>query len=247
MRKRRFTSPLLKAHQERRAKQNATMAVRQSAGLSRAEAEPLKPLIKEADMHGGDGDGGSDIFFGGWASSNINWLGNAPSFQLQAQRPTLQWFYDAPVSTIDREKIESLKNTEPYVVHARMPDMVHVVTGWRGWKLKDGLLSALGVDGTWPVREALRAACRNGGNEQHLAPYWNCQCGIWAFKDTDRLLPALKGYGVDVVGSVSLWGRVIETENGYRAQYAYPSELWLLNPALEELGLLYGVPVRTVS
>jgi hypothetical protein len=46
---------------------------------------------------------------------------------------------------------------------------------------------------------------------------------------------------------VSLWGRVVETENGYRAEHAYPSELWLLDDSLEELGMVYDVPVRTAG
>jgi hypothetical protein len=30
-----------------------------------------------------------------------------------------------------------------------------------------------------------------------------------------------------VYGKVALWGRIIEHERGYRAQYAYPLELWV--------------------
>lgn len=90
------------------------------------------------------------------------------------------------------------------------------------------------------------AYARACGMENHLAPAWHCNCGVWAFKDVDRLVAAIgSGYNnIKVIGSVSLWGRVIETENGYRAQYAYPSELWLLDGSLEELALIYGVPVR---
>ncbi len=61
----------------------------------------------------------------------------------------------------------------------------------------------------------------------------------------DELLGALSGYTVTVFGQVSLWGRIIETTKGFRAQYAYPKELWLLDNSLEELGFIYGVPVRT--
>lgn len=70
----------------------------------------------------------------------------------------------------------------------------------------------------------------------------------WAFKELDSLVAALgsKYEDIKVLGQVSLWGRVIETENGYRAQYAYPAELWLFDDSLEELGLVYDVPVRTI-
>ena len=66
-----------------------------------------------------------------------------------------------------------------------------------------------------------------------------------------------------VVGKVALWGKVIEAEHGWRAELAYPTEIWIppslhvasgleigttRPPALpaEEIALLlsrYGVPV----
>lgn len=49
---------------------------------------------------------------------------------------------------------------------------------------------------------------------------------------------------VMVVGSVEIWGKVIECENGYRSEFSYPKELWLLRPGLESLSWTYGVPVR---
>jgi hypothetical protein len=49
---------------------------------------------------------------------------------------------------------------------------------------------------------------------------------------------------VDVVGTVEIWGRVIECRNGFRSEYAYPKELWLLRDGLEHLSWTYGVPVR---
>lgn len=47
-----------------------------------------------------------------------------------------------------------------------------------------------------------------------------------------------------VIGAVYLWGRVIEHEIGYRAQFAYPKEIWALKPEHEQLGRIYNVPVR---
>jgi hypothetical protein len=45
---------------------------------------------------------------------------------------------------------------------------------------------------------------------------------------------------------VSLWGRVLARENGFRAQYAYPYELFLIGGQDElarELRRLYAVDV----
>jgi hypothetical protein len=52
---------------------------------------------------------------------------------------------------------------------------------------------------------------------------------------------------VDVIGEVEIWGRVIECENGWRSEYAYPKELWLLGEGLESLSWKYGVPVRRLG
>jgi hypothetical protein len=52
-------------------------------------------------------------------------------------------------------------------------------------------------------------------------------CGVWAVKDpafakrVAAMVPEV-GFDSSAWGQVSLWGRVIEHERGYRAQYAYP-------------------------
>lgn len=61
--------------------------------------------------------------------------------------------------------------------------------------------------------------------------------------------------GPDVIGTVSLWGKVIVTERGYRAQYAYPKELFIgaaLDPYLERTFVAaglerYGIRVRAAE
>jgi hypothetical protein len=77
----------------------------------------------------------------------------------------------------------------------------------------------------------------------------NCSCGIYAFNDPagafnyllqvrDRLL----GRSVDVaLGTVSLWGRVVECERGYRAQYAYPHHFYLPTSFVRHLGKVSSV------
>jgi hypothetical protein len=148
--------------------------------------------------------------------------------------------------SIDPEKLARLKDAEPYKVAERVPDMFQVITAWRGWQAtsKDGQwrLKAVGNSHIWEPRKQLSASCNS---KSHPAPNFDCQCGVWAFKELDGLVSALQNYkDIRVLGNVSLWGRVIETENGYRAQYAYPAELWLLDDSLEELGRIYDVPVR---
>jgi hypothetical protein len=145
--------------------------------------------------------------------------------------------------------VDELKDIEPVQVsQKKMPDYTTVLTGWRAWRTavhrNQWRLAALGQGIVWPPKRKLAARCKDESASPHPAPCWECSCGVWAFKDLDRLLLAVESYDVSVLGKVSLWGRIIETENGYRAEYAYPSELWLVNSRLEDLGRIYGVPVR---
>jgi hypothetical protein len=123
------------------------------------------------------------------------------------------------------------------------PDFVHTITAWRGWEFTSGMLEALGTEAKWEPRRAPRANCIHSS---HAAPKFDCSCGYWSFKTFDLLQEALKSYAVDVdvIGQVEIWGRVIECENGFRSEFAYPKELWLLDEGLESLSWKYGVPVR---
>lgn len=81
----------------------------------------------------------------------------------------------------------------------------------------------------------------NDPADHHLAPQEDCHCGIWAFKDVDHLWPHVRRYSFDqtplwAYGKVEMWGRLIETENGWRAEYARPKEVVLvLNAAAQRL------------
>ena len=154
------------------------------------------------------------------------------------------------------------------------------------------LHSAVQAKVEWPARHELRAECRRlaaaegsahalaGEALAHDAPDELCGlggghgCGIYAAKTLEACADYLKGFysptqvrGASVVhrvvGKVALWGKVIEAEHGWRAELAYPREIWIppslhvasgleigttRPPALpaEEIALLlsrYGVPV----
>jgi hypothetical protein len=80
--------------------------------------------------------------------------------------------------------------------------------------------------------------------ETHAAPKWNCECGIYAFAGLQQdealeLSPQFYHRGpVDrvmrVAGVVQLWGRVVQHEHGYRAEYARPLKM-LAGPSLTRL------------
>jgi hypothetical protein len=63
----------------------------------------------------------------------------------------------------------------------------------------------------------------------HEAPDIRCSCGIHAARSLatfDRPRPAWPP--PPVIGTVSLWGTVVEHERGWRARYAYPARLGLV-------------------
>jgi hypothetical protein len=129
------------------------------------------------------------------------------------------------------------------------------IVGWRLWRVydferrggvKEPRLSAVGVHALWHPRVAAAAECDGG---YHEAPWPDCECGFWAFKQKAAVEEAAKTYAQGceaVLGEVSLWGRVLECQNGWRAARAYPKTLTLLGGTREradEIAALYGVPV----
>ena len=108
------------------------------------------------------------------------------------------------------------------------------VRGWRVWRIADGRLYSTVFGTLWPDRARLEARCGLGGRSSpgglrgvHDAPLRGCDCGIYALKSrADALFLARQITNDPVaIGRVSLWGRVVETERGYRAQYAYIYDL----------------------
>lgn len=74
--------------------------------------------------------------------------------------------------------------------------------------------------------------------EHTTPPGEDCACGIYALKSRDMNSHYLSG--ADAWGEVYLWGKYVEGDFGYRAQYAYPKSIAVKggHGHLEE----YGVP-----
>jgi hypothetical protein len=109
--------------------------------------------------------------------------------------------------------------------------------GWRVWRVADGFLLGVASELSWLPQFRYDATCEHQeAGATHAAPDRNCTCGISAFKsreDAELLARETAGSEVIVLGRVSLWGRVIETERGYRAARAYPYDLELLGGTKE--------------
>ena len=156
---------------------------------------------------------------------------------------------ESPLTKL-KNKVASLQNATPVQIPdltpqapAKMPDYMHTLTAWRAWGCAGSWLMGLGYDTFWEPRKAQKSRCVKG---THDSPQFNCSCGFWSFKSLDMLTDHLSKYtgSTVVVGTVEIWGRVIECENGFRSEFAYPKELWLLEDGFEHLSHMYGVPVR---
>jgi hypothetical protein len=115
-----------------------------------------------------------------------------------------------------------------------IPLSIEPVIGWRLWCLR-----RYGEDGailTSPIRPYLwrprmpnHAGCAHHVGKQ--VPTVGCTCGMYAISSLDRL-PRAFGAGlstsVGVVGSVAMWGRVVEHDFGHRGQLAYPDRIRLI-------------------
>lgn len=147
-----------------------------------------------------------------------------------------------------------------------VPDGIEPVIAWRQWSLPElDQLAAIANPYQWPRKAAPRAVCAAGhnvytgslmtyGGKSHgLTPDEHCMCGYWALKQMPE-----QSYAV--VGTVKLWGRVVEGADGYKAQYAYPDQLYLIDqPHWEKeplwhrtgrariLGDAYGVQCTLIS
>jgi hypothetical protein len=114
------------------------------------------------------------------------------------------------------------------------------IVGFRQWGIRRGsLFSGIFVAGRflpnpaltmvapravpspWPVGEDRVAKCF--AIRGHEAPHRECRCGYAAYYALPEVpdLPAAQA----VWGAVVAWGRVVECERGFRAQYARPVAL----------------------
>lgn len=132
-----------------------------------------------------------------------------------------------------------------------IPDYVAPIIGYRawqwnctGWNPHSAPLKSFN-DEWWSPGRAMVAACNASFawgparvaevmNQRHEAPQEGCTCGIYATRSFDQL----RNLGYQrrgIRGEVYLWGKVIEHESGWRAQFAYPKTL-VLSPE----SLLFG-------
>lgn len=123
------------------------------------------------------------------------------------------------------------------------PDYLDPTVGWRVWDVvADGpelRLASVGFRTIWEPRQRTVAACRSSAAtlawsrlDAHGAPHARCSCGVYAVRDPWHAAayfarPFLWRWAEvhRVIGTVSLWGHVVEGSQGWRASYAYPARI----------------------
>jgi hypothetical protein len=163
------------------------------------------------------------------------------------------------------------------------PDFADPRVGWRVWNVveADGALrlTSLVYRTIWHPGREVTARCRRplaalpwSRMPLHGPPNFDCCCGIYAVRTAEQAVPYLRvgvenelGSSMRVIGRVALWGRIVESDQGWRASFGYPEHLFVfadgsrsrrlrclahrgpsaanLSEALEE----YGVPVDVAA
>ena len=114
--------------------------------------------------------------------------------------------------------------------HLELDMTTEPIIAWRTWALtgrRDGtellLRPVAGRSRPWRPMQPAEAACKQA--RLHGAPNVDCSCGLHG---THRIEPLRHTRYPAVLGRVAFWGRVIEHELGYRAQFGYPQRLTLV-------------------
>jgi hypothetical protein len=111
------------------------------------------------------------------------------------------------------------------------PLAIEPVIGWRTWSIgwnDDGVYLASPMqEYDWQPMQPNRARCRSHFGRQ--LPNLGCGCGFYAVSHLQRLPVAVaSSFSIGAVGSVAMWGRVVEHTAGYRGQLAYPDRIRLV-------------------
>jgi hypothetical protein len=157
------------------------------------------------------------------------------------------------------------------------PDYIEPIVGWRTWLVVcegEGFrLRSVVYDTRWLPHSELIARCLHRAlvfpwrrRSGHVPPARGCGCGIYAARGPEEAASYLEGRSwADalsvhrVIGTVSLWGRVVECTRGWRGSHAYPKRIyvpgtcgpdWLRAERAEEVALAltdYDVPVELLE
>jgi hypothetical protein len=140
------------------------------------------------------------------------------------------------------------------------------ILAWRMWNINGKSLDSLHFNhrGPWLPKTQKTAICYSCTFSSLPMPHRSCSCGIYARKNIDPIFyrinkcsspsvadpagifPRLNG----VLGLVYLWGNILEGDDGYRAEFAYPAKLFIVDgqeQEIREIAERYGIPCQKFS
>ena len=138
------------------------------------------------------------------------------------------------------------------------------LVGWRGWEVQHRrqrirLVSlarrARSTSFIWHPDRWTEAFCPLAESDsEHVAPMWDCTCGLYAARSRAVLVDEWGGFAqpssrgdLVVMGRVGFAGKVVVSERVYRAQRGRVLQLWVPHVSwrlVEPLRLTYRVPVE---
>jgi hypothetical protein len=121
--------------------------------------------------------------------------------------------------------------------------LVAAITGFRAWNVPLFVdeLRSVAKPSKWLPYRRFEAKC-----EAQQCAGVSCTCGIYAFSRMELVTKEYRGEGKSrkyVYGEVSLWGRVLECKDGYRAQFAYPKAFVNSGAIAKRMSEVFGVPL----
>ena len=136
------------------------------------------------------------------------------------------------------------------------------VLGWRAWavtRTSGGVrLTSPLFDHVWLPGEPAVASCLR--HEDRFTPSLaahdvgsaDCGCGFHAARDPADALSYLQGRDAPstlcrVLGEVTIWGDVLQTDAGWRGTLAYPARLYVPDVLLADELATYGVSVSSAE
>ena len=124
---------------------------------------------------------------------------------------------DHPIPATTEPIPSSLPATKPETQPSESPRIrAGEITGWRSWRLCNGLLQSVIVSYTWHPGVFNRSSSKRVG-------YYNYNPGYHSFRHKEQAErdASMHAHRSPVVtGSVAMWGEVIEHQHGWRSEYA---------------------------
>jgi hypothetical protein len=152
-------------------------------------------------------------------------------------------YYSSGASIFPMPPLSALVSAESTAKPLPEEHLVAAITGFRAWNVPLFVdeLRSVAKPSKWLPYRRFEAKC-----EAQQCAGVSCTCGIYAFNRMELVTKEYRGEGKSrkyVYGEVSLWGRVLECKDGYRAQFAYPKAFVNTGAVAKRMSEVFGVPL----